>query len=727
MTNFYFWCISDFGDGTNSSLTFVDFVNDDEFVVNHTYSTPSPTAFLNLTCYNYVSNVTLTDLIMLQTPISNVSIGTSLSAYPTNSSVPLSIYMTEGSHFNITVDYDDNIVNTYSVYASSVYSSEIILYHTYRIHGKYNVSVTVYNLISSVIASLSNLIIIQDVIDGFVFSLQTTAAAANEVVHINATLTVGSDVAIQAAFGNGDVVTYTNNFDPMSKIIMLNYTYAEVGNYTINATAFNLVSQQQANMTIVIQERIVALNLTGNTSLIWPPAYGRYNVGLGFGQPLLEDVFCKWEANADGIISTFFVPILDQNLPHIYGYTFNKSNAGVNQISVNCTNLISWQRSTIQVTVVLDEVILGPLTCLDSFVWWNFTANFSLNVTRFGTGSCFQWNMGDESRGVVYGVASCSPYAIGNQLQFHLIQPNVMTVSHLYVYPKLGKYQVSVRAFTPINNATASVKVNIVEWKCLKPNLTIDAKFKSISNPFPLPRSEHLNISANASIYCLGGIDRYEWKVYDLYKRQADPHTSPLIFYNSSGLFQYISNSLPYELYEIEVEVSMESSYFNFTPFSDVGFIFLNITKTPLKINFPAASYIVVPFNENLTFDGMNSTTDPDIAEIPENKTSMVFSWSCKRVSESWPLIPSFVEVGLFSGQSGCFGQGPGIIQTKNGYFNLSTSFMQPLVNYSIRLEVTKDTRYSVFDLTIFVDLAKPPLIQLTWVFFTMFICNIID
>ena len=62
----------------------------------------------------------------------------------------------------------------------------------------------------------------------------------------------------------------------------------------------------------------------------------------------------------------------------------------------------------------------------------------------------------------------------------------------------------------------------------------------------------------------------------------------------------------------------------------------------------------------------------------------------------------------------GCFGNGPGFVEEgESGLWTLQTTFMKPLQNYTIRVEVSKDDRMSSYEETLQVIGAKAPNITL--------------
>jgi len=59
------------------------------------------------------------------------------------------------------------------------------------------------------------------------------------------------------------------------------------------------------------------------------------------------------------------------------------------------------------VDVIWDNVILGDLTC-NSSTLWNYSMTCQLGIVRFGTGACFEWDMGDGDPIIYYQDSYCA-------------------------------------------------------------------------------------------------------------------------------------------------------------------------------------------------------------------------------------------------------------------------------------------------------------------------------
>ena len=226
----------------------------------------------------------------------------------------------------------------------------------------------------------------------------------------------------------------------------------------------------------------MSLSFDGNTSVIWTPGIGTWSVALGLNQPYLVGINCSWTVGNILTTANNFLPILNESAPHVMTYTFKKADVGLQPLSVNCSNMVSWMSNSWNVSVILDTVDLGSFTS-DGPVYFNSTINFLLNVTRFGTGGCFEWNMADNSQNTIMQAGTCTGNVtkIGTYLQ---ILPGTMLLNFTHVYTKVGAHNVSVRGFNHVNDGSKFLMVNVLDWTCFTPNVTLNnSQYLSMAQP----------------------------------------------------------------------------------------------------------------------------------------------------------------------------------------------------------------------------------------------------
>jgi len=195
-------------------------------------------------------------------------------------------------------------------------------------------------------------------------------------------------------------------------ILIFNYTYETPGSFNVSVMASNIVSSKTADsQTISVYERIQDLVISGNTTVLTPPGSGTWSIEAGPSQLALENIVCVWNMGTNyPVDTTNDVALLDSSTPHQITFSYGQqADVGTQTINVNCSNAVSSQTVTMDVTVVWDNVTLGELTCTSSTLW-NHLITCQQAIVRFGTGACFEWDMGDGEPVIYYRDTYCADY-----------------------------------------------------------------------------------------------------------------------------------------------------------------------------------------------------------------------------------------------------------------------------------------------------------------------------
>jgi len=196
--------------------------------------------------------------------------------------------------------------------------------------------------------------------------------------------------------------------DAKVNLVIYNYTYETPGTYTVLTSASNLLSTKVAeNQTISVYERIHDLTIYGNSSTNAPPGTGTWGVAAGPDQLPLENIVCVWNMGTNYEDTVNNVAMLNSSTPHKVAFSYVQADVGTQTINVNCSNAVSSQNLTTDVTVIWDNVTLGELNCTGSTVW-DYPITCELTIVRFGTGACFEWDMGDGNPLVYYQDEYCA-------------------------------------------------------------------------------------------------------------------------------------------------------------------------------------------------------------------------------------------------------------------------------------------------------------------------------
>lgn len=157
---------------------------------------------------------------------------------------------------------------------------------------------------------------------------------------------------------------------------------------------------------IWVYERIDDLVISGNNSVLAPPGTGVFQVTAGADQLPLENIVCVWNMGTNYGYETEDVAMLNATTPLEKTFNYVEADVGTQTVSVNCSNAVSNQNVTMDIEVIWDNVTIANLTC-DSSPLWNYSMTCEMTIVRFGTGACFEWDMGDGEPVVYYRDGYC--------------------------------------------------------------------------------------------------------------------------------------------------------------------------------------------------------------------------------------------------------------------------------------------------------------------------------
>ena len=536
---------------------------------------------------------------------------------------------------------------------------------------------------------------------------------------IQLTLSAGSHVQFRVDYGDGtvDTIDHPQLFADSEPVDTL-HPYNATGNYTVNVFASNLVNTvRELSDELVIQNPVVNLSLSANTSVLWPPGKVDYLLEADQNQKELNDLHCVWHFDVSEEEYSY-VKSLTQGNPYQSQHIFPGSAIGNATIKVNCSNLVSWQETETVVEIVFDEVILGSLETDGSVLWSNVTV-LTLKIKRFGTYSCFRWDLGD-GREIFYGVQSmvCQKYASTNSLYLNEIpfgQPSI-AVSH--TYPDLGDYIASVFAFNHVSNDTLQVTADIDDWPCEKPEVSFPSDYVL---PLTIMRSEPLNFLANVTVNCT---KTTVFKVTLEVFRKSDQHLAGNLSTFESHQVTFSPRTFEYGRYDLRYTVALVLSHpiLNVDGMQTTAEFELEVTKTPLVVGIVNGEHHGSYWNRSVIMNAENMTYDPD---YPDDADSLQYTWFCRLATEQFPMgvgqnisrdpptphSGSLIDTIL--GYGGCFGDGPGVLPYPSGEFRLDTESMSVHTAYVLRVEVNKDDRMGYSEQNYLVGPADPPVMTI--------------
>jgi len=137
-----------------------------------------------------------------------------------------------------------------------------------------------------------------------------------------------------------------------------------------------------------------------------------------------------------------------------------------------------------------------------------------------------------------------------------------------------GTHTVSVRAFNLANNDTASASIDVLEWPCEAPNITMDPLFTDQNAPFIALADEGFAVSAAFSVSCMKN-ERFnaQWDILDSAQQNVLATVA-----NASRLIS-AGDALPAGKYVVRATATLWSNIFDLTDKTVVSFGYVTLER----------------------------------------------------------------------------------------------------------------------------------------------------
>ena len=726
-----------FGDSNTEAIT--DYDDQLSYAVpieiHHTYSDAIEASVeVHLTNAYFTTTVYLPHVLLAQNVVqgltvdfpSRLLIGESGSAdvaitvTPDNSlpiTTNVSCYWNLGSGNNIT-EFSEELSN------GQVYEKPITFLRD-NVGLANEVTISCYNLVST-----QNLTAYTDVYEeviGISFNQSTLYVMKDNLMSIEISLDYGSHVSYAIQLGNGDEVTFVNdNKFASNASFVATLTYDVIGNFTPSVEARNELSSTSGSSEehVTVQNEIANLALSVGFEYVWPPGIAEYSLLALETQEDIHNMHCHMVYYTNGSSETFtsyeYVDSLAPSEVFHFTYAMSRPLLGNTTVNATCSNMVS--NTTIETTtlVTLDAVILEHLVSNETVLWTNTTLMI-LDIQRFGTNSCFQFDMGDNRDEVLYGSASfCEPYAAdaNDDDLYQIIEPGAAQLHHEYVYRAFGIYNVTVFAFNHVSNDTISAKAEVLDWPCIPPNITFPGNESDVDVPLVIQKSVHFTIQPDTFIDCMK--TRRFTNTWELY---PDGSTTPIDTRGGDNYdvyqpepFRQQRRLLDYGLYRLVYTASM----FNVTPAQiNSSDTYFEIVSTPLVPGFREGGYSIHSYDTITRLDLAGGSFDLDVE--PDVKVGMTFVWLCRRGDEEDVDVESGRTISMNFGtsntddQGGCFGTGSGRLQLSDStdVLTIDTKYMLPDKNYTFSGIVYKDDREAMVSHQMYIEKSEAPVLEI--------------
>ena len=534
-----------------------------------------------------------------------------------------------------------------------------------------------------------------------------------EVGYLHFQVKNGSSVDFRIEYGPGDIVDIKH---PLlfanEQALTVNHTYTTIGNKTLKVTASNPVSSEVLEIPepVIVQNRITNISYTSPAIVLWPREHLTFRVTIGAEQEELRDIHCTWDI---GGISTIYQYIERATSGENLDYTdpLLRSHIGLQNIVLNCSNLVSSSVMVQESNITLDAVILDQLTCNES-VWWKNTSGFFLDVGHYGQHSCFLWDMGADDAMFMYGESDCEEDANEKGYTFTLIEHGTMVIGHDYKYSDWGVFTVTVFAYNDVSNDTITTQATVWEWICLIPNITFQpVNDTDESNPMVRMRSKYFEITVLVDVFCFyTSYTDDQWVITDV---NSGAEVSSVADQRS---FIHNPRDLPYGLYS----VAFNSTMHNIPEKGKIEIAFLEIIKTPLNVSIIGGNQTDIDFGILYEFDAISLTSDPDVT--PGDLTGITFAWTCiqqnvtKLETEMKHRMKDYDTIFPDDRTDHCLTPPQRFSSSNEGTFSVNTSLFYPMTSHLVTITIAKDTRMSTFEQIAYIKPPIAPVTEVTWV-----------
>ena len=568
------------------------------WVIEHVYSSPGNyTVQVIATNEHFANETSLLNPVMLQNPITGTSLtGEATIKVPDDpASFTLALNSLDILPTSVWCTWLLNDVTVDVMAATMLEQGQDEIYtkqFTRENCGVINVTAVCSNLVSSY---TSNFVthVYEEIRDLMIVSPLGVKVGQNFTTLV--TLANGSEVIFNVDFGDGVTITrHHGDLYAVTSPTGFQHNYSSPENFTITVGATNPVSTVEVTHDLAVQYELSNIYLSANESVLWPPGLVHFHVSK-LNNLTYNDVHCFWDYGQNSTEYVYVEELLSENW---HTHSFSKAFLGLTNITVNCSNLVSSVFLNVSIDIIFDRVTLDSLNSL-GWVWWTNVSTAILSIARFGTHSCFEWDMGDGNI-YMYGRPWCEPNAtkLGVELNLLSYDDSILVVNH--TYETWDNHKVTVNAFNHVSNDTLTTVSVVREWYCNKPIIDFTDNYTDISHPIQFMKSWDFIIPASrVLIDCMKSLNRSEsnLKVYSL-GNPVPVHEEML---PNAIEFHHPPLLLDYGTYKIDIYMEMfEVPYVNTTTT-----LHIEIIPTPLVIKIDS-KYYWVPRVSVITYDMHN-------------------------------------------------------------------------------------------------------------------------
>ena len=182
------------------------------------------------------------------------------------------------------------------------------------------------------------------------------------------------------------------------------------------------------------------------------------------------------------------------------------SQPGTYRVKVNASNALF--HDTAYITVVLHQTVLMYTLTNDGPSDAYRTVNFTLQLARPGTDSCFIWDMGDGSENYVYGGSYCSQYTLTPSSDYRDLDDSLtpsLQLQQQHMYRSNQTFYVTVHAYNMVSDGEISNVAVMSGVSCHFPEVHLAGGGQQIDKPDVYLKSDWITFESTVDINCQVG------------------------------------------------------------------------------------------------------------------------------------------------------------------------------------------------------------------------------
>ncbi|KAI8498800.1 hypothetical protein Bbelb_232530 [Branchiostoma belcheri] len=466
----------EFGDGTTEDREAFDITTDYPEIITHQYDQSAVgKTQVSIGCLNLVSKKRFDVSVTVQERITGLSTLVSTDRTNVGREVTVDITVATGSHLTFDVDFGDGKTQV----SSFLSRKTVTMKHIYNAEGYYKIHFAVSNAFGNFEDEAE--ISVQHPVFGLSMAVNNPVplpeGLANFVINIPLNVSLPTDTSVHWSFGDNSFETTEINLKHTNHFL---HQYESAGRYYAKCVVSNLISTMTLKTTVDIIETITGIHLQ-HVTVINPMSsmFDEDDSSISY-QGLDEDAL--WQASIlTGSNTTYVWDFGDgsRRLVTVRNDVSHRYNrAGNYVVNVTAENQVSSVGTNITVAV-RQGIILESFGNTGPAPFPNSTVSLVLNVTQFGTDSCYLFDMGDERVRIVYGAEICKEIDYFKKDEIVTID-ETDTIIHDYSYNQDGFFDVRVTAMNRVSFQQMETRVKS-GWPCMRPFVQIIGEYQHIS------------------------------------------------------------------------------------------------------------------------------------------------------------------------------------------------------------------------------------------------------